>query len=259
MLQRAPALLGSSLEDNLRPSIAYLEGLGVNVPKALEKHPQILNLSIESKLKPTVAYLREQGMRQLGAALSSQPSILSLSLSENLRPKLDFLRSIGMEDLGAQLDAYPAILTLSLETNLRPSVEALAEASRLRESMGLGAQKLTPRHVGASLEARILPRLRYCKAHGRAPTLHGLTTAGEAVFCKQSGCSLDEWREWLAKQESIRDGNQKSGGLNIPWLPDSMDLDELLQADDARPKKEASNSNLQAESESSSIRHRSVS
>jgi hypothetical protein len=69
--------------------------------------------------------------------------------------------------------------------------------------------------------------------HTAAPTLHGLTTAGEAVFCKQSGCSLDEWREWLAKQESIRDGNQKSGGLNIPWLPDSMDLDELLQADDA--------------------------
>ena len=39
-----------------------------------------------------------------------------------------------------------------------------------------------------------------------------------------------------------------------------MDLDELLQADDAGPKKEASsNSNLQAEYSSSSIRHRSVS
>lgn len=228
ILLRAPAVLGFSVDENLRPSMAFLRSLGIDVPRALDKHPQLLGLSIEGKLKPTVAFLREQGMRELGAALSSQPSILSLSLATNLRPKFLFLNSIGLEELGSQLDAYPALLTLSLESNLRPSAAALLEALRLRDELGLRPQKLRPRHLAASLDARILPRLHFSKERGCPPTLHGLTTASDALFCKQSGCSQAEWSHWLRmREEGDKDGLNK-GGLNIPWLPDSVDLSQLL-------------------------------
>ena len=139
---RHPSLLGLSIERNLRPSADYLQSLGVDLSKAVAKNPTILSLNIDRNVMPTVAYLRTLGMRRIGRVLTQQPSILSLSVTTNLLPKEAFLRQIGMDEapggLGAQLDAYPALLTLSLEQNLRPTAEALAEAGLIDLDRGGG-------------------------------------------------------------------------------------------------------------------------
>ena len=139
---RHPSLLGLSIERNLRPSADYLQSLGVDLSKAVAKNPTILSLNIDRNVMPTVAYLRTLGMRRIGRVLTQQPSILSLSVTTNLLPKEAFLRQIGLDEapggLGAQLDAYPALLTLSLEQNLRPTAEALAEAGLIDLDRGGG-------------------------------------------------------------------------------------------------------------------------
>ena len=113
-------------------------------------------------------------MRQLGRALTQQPALASLSVETNLRPKLQWLRELRIPRLANQLDAYPAVLTLSLDANLRPTAAALRRASLLGDTKGGDTDgsttkptKLRLRHLAASLESRILPRV------GFGAALHG--------------------------------------------------------------------------------------
>ena len=149
-----------SLAANLKPTATFLEGSGVDVGAAGDRHPALLSASVERKLAPAVAFLRDEvGIADVGRAASAQPALLSLSVDGNLRPKLAFLRELGMENLGEQLGAYPALLSLSLEQNLRPTAAALIDGGVLAPPDAA----LRPRHLAASLDARILPRLEYCQ------------------------------------------------------------------------------------------------
>jgi len=178
---RYPQLLSVSVEANLRPTADYLRSLGVDVGRVVRSHAITLDLSLEANLKPTVSFLQREGVEELGRVLSSQPSLLSLSTQSSLAPKCDFLRSLGMAPLGPLLTQYPAVLTLSLEANLRPTALALAEAGVLSPP----DPTLRPRHLAASLERRIKPRLALCAALGVTPTLGAVTTASDVHFCKQ--------------------------------------------------------------------------
>mmetsp|Transcript_3844 Transcript_3844/g.13175 ORF Transcript_3844/g.13175 Transcript_3844/m.13175 type:complete len:460 (-) Transcript_3844:112-1491(-) len=180
-LVRYPQLLSVSVEANLRPTADYLRLLGVDVGRVVRSHAITLDLSLEANLKPTVSFLQREGVEELGRVLSSQPSLLSLSTQSSLAPKCDFLRSLGMAPLGPLLTQYPAVLTLSLEANLRPTALALAEAGVLSPP----DPTLRPRHLAASLERRIKPRLALCAALGVTPTLGAVTTASDVHFCKQ--------------------------------------------------------------------------
>ncbi|KAL1493520.1 hypothetical protein AB1Y20_017223 [Prymnesium parvum] len=219
-----PQLLGLSLEANLRPTVAYLASLGVDVGRAVDAHPALLSLNLERKIKPTVDFLaREAGLTSLGRVLSLQPALLSLSVQSNLRPKVAFLRELRIEPLGPQLDAYPALLSLSLEANLRPTAAAYAEAGLL------AAGKLRPRHLAASLSSRVRPRLAFAKAKGRTPTLGGVSTMTDAAFCKQIGEDPAAYARFYA---AWRRDDALAPKLNISWLPEGMDLASLLLDDD---------------------------
>ena len=247
---RHPPLLGLSLEHNLRPSTAYLRNLGVNVSKAVSGHPMVLSLCLSQNVVPTVDYLRSIGMKEVGRVLSAQPAILSLSVDANLVPKVAFLRQIGIGDakggLGTQLDAYPALLTLSLEGNLRPTATALKAAGLIG---GNASRALRPRHLAASLDGRLRPRLAFCTYRqsadatgtlqewvgkgGDKVTLGAVTTMSDAAFAKSLGATAEQYadfkRAWLELHP--RDGRKKDSGaqqLNIPWLPEGFDLAAAL-------------------------------
>ena len=172
-------------------------------------------------MKPTVSYLgSEGGLCQLGRVLTLQPAVLSLSLESNLKPKIAFLHELGIEGLGAQLDAYPALLTLSLEKNLRPTAAAFADAGLLH---GERRKALRPRHLAASLNSRVLPRLAFCKAHGRKPTLSGVSTVTDAAFCKQVDEDPENYSRFLKAWQ-----RERQSGLQISWLPEGLDLAKML-------------------------------
>ena len=272
LISSYPQLVGLSLDANVRPTAEFLDALGADAVDALRRHPQILGLSLDANLKPTrnfwriastsarrwiasllsasverklapaVAFLRDEvGIADVGRAASAQPALLSLSVDANLRPKLAFLRELGMENLGEQLGAYPALLSLSLEQNLRPTAAALIDGGVLAPPDAA----LRPRHLAASLDARILPRLEYCqllreleaaeqagleddeeedKAEEKALTLAAVTTESDAAFSRRLG----QPDEAFAAFKAARKVRKEAGQLNIPWLPDDVDLAALM-------------------------------
>jgi len=250
ILSRHPQLLGLSLEENIRPTVRYLREVGMaaegkgGVGRAIEAHPALLSLSLEAKIVPTVEYLRSIGMggtgrgeahRSLGRVLAAQPTLLSLSIEANLEPKVAFLRSIGLDQapggLGAQLDAYPPLLTLSLESNLRPTADVLREAGLLDRPAAL-----RPRHLATSLGGRLLPRLAFCEAQresrgavtsGLGVTLGAVTSLSDAAFAKHVGVSTDAYEIFKA-QYPRQHRKPSTAALNIPWLPEGMDLSAML-------------------------------
>jgi len=241
-LRRHPQILGLSLDANLKPTARFLESIGVDVGAAVGRHPALLSASVERKLAPAVAFLRDEvGIADVGRAASAQPALLSLSVDGNLRPKHAFLRELGMENLGEQLGAYPALLSLSLEQNLRPTAAALIDGGVLAPPDAA----LRPRHLAASLDARILPRLEYCqllreleaaeqagledddeeeKAEEKALTLAAVTTESDAAFSRRLG----QPDEAFAAFKAARKVRKEAGQLNIPWLPDDVDLAALM-------------------------------
>ena len=254
-IKRHPQLLGLSITKNLQPTVEYLTSLGVDAGKAAGINPSLLALSIEGNLMPTVRFLSEEvGMASLGRALTAQPTILALSVSDNLRPKVEYLREIGLETapggLGAQLDAYPALLTLSLDKNIRPTADALQKAGLLLNAADgeeeMVATMLRPRHLAASLDGRVRPRIAFVELHaeymatlpeekatrvGRfgRPTLSMVTTVSDATFAKQLGVDAADYATF---RKAFGGGEAtKMTGLNIPWLPEGFDLSAALLDD----------------------------
>jgi len=257
---RHPQLFGLSLDKNLRPTCEYLEGLGVDLGRALASNPTVLSLSLEQNIVPTVGYLESVGMRKLGRVLTRMPSILGLTVAGNLQPKVEYLESLGLGDLGdglgAQLDVSPELLTLSLEQNLRPKVEALHRAGLIpagREATA-GRNGLRPRHLTASLNSRVRPRLAFCDARQRALaagtvedvtgpilkkrsirerlTLNILTTCSDAAFATQVGASAEEYAEFRAAfviSAAAEALAVQTADLVIDWLPKGFDLGEALR------------------------------
>lgn len=193
--------------------------------RLLRSHSAALALSLDGKIKPTIAFLRDElGVSALGRVLSSQPAILSLSVEANLRPKCTYLQELGMTPMGTLLTQYPAIMTLSLEKNLKPTAEALTHAGVLRPP----DVSLRPRHLAASLDCRIIPRLTFCADRNVTPSLGAATTSSDDDFCKQVGCDR---REWDAHVIDMRRGGDGESALSIPWLPEGLDLTAMLFAE----------------------------
>ncbi len=253
ILARHPQAFGLSLDSNLRPKAEYLAARGVDVRRAFDGHPALLSLSLDGKIAPALDFLSgpELGLPDVGRAVSSQPALLSLSVDANLRPKLHFLRELGMSDLGRQLGGYPALLTLSVDANLRPTAQALAAAGLLpRNTDGALAVALKPRHLAASLAARVQPRLAFCEAArerrrrqredaaaeaaeaaaadeaaGIRLSLNLVTIASDAAFAEGVGEPLAEYAAFKRAWTSRRGGGKS---LNIPWLPSGMDFEALV-------------------------------
>ena len=85
-----PAILGYSIERNLKPTVQWLLDLGLNntqVSKAVATCPATLGYSIERNLKPTVEWLLNLGLSKsrIAKAVASKPNILGYSIEQNLK------------------------------------------------------------------------------------------------------------------------------------------------------------------------------
>ena len=121
-----PPVLGYSLENNIKPQVAYLESIGVKNPgKVIEAFPQVLGLSLENNIKPQVVYLESIGVKNPGKVIEAFPQVLSLSLESNIKPQVAYLESIGVKNPGKVIEAFPSVLGLSLENKLKPTIELM--------------------------------------------------------------------------------------------------------------------------------------
>lgn len=127
-----------------------------NYRKVINKCPRLLVSSVKDQLKPALSYLQRLGFRDLHA-LAYQDCVLLVSNVENtLIPKLDYLIGLGFSK-GEAVEMVlrcPGLFTFSLENNYRPKFEYFEKEMR----RDLGELKDFPQYFAFSLEKRIKPR-----------------------------------------------------------------------------------------------------
>ncbi|RVW14153.1 Transcription termination factor MTERF5, chloroplastic [Vitis vinifera] len=92
-LQKAQ-LCGVSLSENIIPTMAFLENLGVDKKqwaKVIHRFPGFLTYS-RQKVKATVDFLEEMGLsaESIGKVLTRCPNIISYSVEDKLRPTAEY-------------------------------------------------------------------------------------------------------------------------------------------------------------------------
>lgn len=155
-----PKILTSNIKTDLNPVFNFLsQDLKVqenNFRKVIKKCPRLLVSSVRDQLKPCLFYLQRLGFKDL-KALAYQDSVLLVSNVENtLIPKLKYLESIGFskdEAVGMVLRC-PALFTFSVENNFKPKFDYFAEEMKGK----LEELKEFPQYFAFSLEKRIKPR-----------------------------------------------------------------------------------------------------
>ncbi|KAI3965733.1 hypothetical protein MKX01_010690 [Papaver californicum] len=155
-----PKILTSNIKTDLAPVFQFLSH-DLNVPnqnyrRVINKNLRLLVSSVRDQLKPTLFYLQRLGFEDL-EALAYQYSILLVSSVENtLLPKLDYLQSIGFtkDDVIGMVLRCPSLFTFSIENNYKPKF------GYYMEEMGGNLEELKefPQYFTFSLEKRIKPR-----------------------------------------------------------------------------------------------------
>ena len=203
-----------------------------------------------------VAFLRSLGLDRapggLGSQLEAYPALLTLSLESNLRPTVAVLRRAGLLERGDGDEGGEGGGEEGGEEGGEGGGEGGSEGGGEGGREGDGGEvrrsapaarrtALRPRHLAASLEERVLPRLAFHDALRRRAlgsqsagaeamaaevrlTLSSVTVISDASFAKFVGAKPDEYanfrRELLARKRPT--------GLQIDWLPEDFDLTPLV-------------------------------
>lgn len=139
-IAKMPSLLQYSLE-SLRSKCFFLTN-DVKIPseslqRVISLSPVILGLSLEENLKPTVAIYKERGnlsSEEIGQMMVTCPALLSLSVKRKIEPCFAFLESnlsiSTPDDVGSLIHGAPRIFLQGIETSLKPKVEMIQDAVR---------------------------------------------------------------------------------------------------------------------------------
>lgn len=155
-----PQILTSDIKSDLIPVFNFLfHDLRVpetNFRSVINKCPRLLASSVRDQLKPALFYLQRLGFRDLKALAYQDPILLVSSVENTLIPKLDYLGELGFSrnDTVGMVLRCPTLFTFSIENNFKPKFEYFDKemGGRLEEL------KEFPGYFAFSLEKRIKPR-----------------------------------------------------------------------------------------------------
>ncbi|PKA66817.1 hypothetical protein AXF42_Ash003473 [Apostasia shenzhenica] len=118
VISRRPRLLVSDVAIRLRPTLYFLQMLGI---KNTARHAHLLSCSVEDKLIPRLEFLQSVGFssREARSMAKRFPQIFCYSIKENLQPKFRFcVGEMGREM--RELKGFPQYFSFSLEKKIRP-------------------------------------------------------------------------------------------------------------------------------------------
>ncbi|WOL03512.1 hypothetical protein Cni_G12232 [Canna indica] len=152
---------------------------GRDLRHVIGRRPRLLVSDVASRLRPTLYFLQMLGV----APIARHTSLLSCSVEEKLIPRLDFLEEVGYSsrDARAMVRRFPQLFCYSIEENLRPKMEFFASEMR-RE---LPELKEFPQYFSFSLPNRIRPRYLACKEIGASFPLPALLRPSNEQFNAQ--------------------------------------------------------------------------
>lgn len=125
VLNRRPRLLACSVDDRLRPTLYFLQSIGIIEVK---KHTYLLSCSVEDKLVPRIEYLEKIGFKYRDALSMVRrfPQLFCYSIKENFEPKFDyFVMEMGREL--TELKEFPQYFSFSLENRIKPRHKVCVE------------------------------------------------------------------------------------------------------------------------------------
>ena len=172
MVAKFPRVLGYSIEENLKPTVEWIKGLGLSqaqVGKVIVTFPQLLGLSIEENLKPTVEWIKGLGLSQaqVGKVIATKPQLLGLSVEENLKPTVEYIKGLGLRQaqVAKVMATSPSVLGLSIEENLKPTVEWI-KGLGLSQAQVAKVIATSPSVLGLSIEGNLKPTVEWIKGLG---------------------------------------------------------------------------------------------
>ena len=172
MVARSPRVLGLSIEANLKPTIKWIQGLGLSqsqAAKVIATCPSVLGYSIEANLKPTVEWIQGLGLSQpqLAKVITSKPQVLGLSIEANLKPTVEWIQGLGLSQpqLAKVITSKPQVLGYSIEANLKPTVEWI-QGLGLSQSQVAKVIATCPSVLGLSIEANLKPTVEWIQGLG---------------------------------------------------------------------------------------------
>ena len=123
LIERNPAVLTLSIENQIKPRLEYFKMLGIpddGLVKMIVRHPHLLHYSFEG-LEEHINFLASIGMteQEMVHTVTRLSQIFSLSVANSLKPKFIYLT----EELGGNVQTcvkFPAYFSLSLDKRIRP-------------------------------------------------------------------------------------------------------------------------------------------
>ncbi|OVA19346.1 Mitochodrial transcription termination factor-related [Macleaya cordata] len=118
VINRRPRLLACDVEKRLRPTLYFLQSLGIS---EVHRYTSLLSCSVEDKFIPRIEYLEKIGF-SYGDAISMVrrfPQLFCYSIKHNFEPKFDYFFVEMGRDL-TELKEFPQYFSFSLENRIKP-------------------------------------------------------------------------------------------------------------------------------------------
>ncbi|KAK4804480.1 hypothetical protein SAY86_004297 [Trapa natans] len=169
ILMRQPQILEYTVENNLKPHVAFLKGLGISnsrIGQIIARSPSMLSYSVEKSLKPTMRYLVEEvgiEVKDLGKVVQLSPQILVQRIDISWNTRYIFLS----EELGAPRDSvvkmvtkHPQLLHYSIDDGFLPRINFLRSIGMCDSDIVKILTSLT-QVLSLSLEDNLKPKYMY--------------------------------------------------------------------------------------------------
>ncbi|XWS59408.1 hypothetical protein CRYUN_Cryun08bG0119300 [Craigia yunnanensis] len=125
VINRRPRLLTCNVETQLRPTLYFLQNIGISEVK---KHTSLLSCSVEKKLIPRIEYFQKIGFsyRETVSMFRRFPQLFNYSVKENYEPKLNYFVVKMGRDL-REIKEFPQYFSFSLENRIKPRHQCCVE------------------------------------------------------------------------------------------------------------------------------------
>ncbi|XP_072983412.1 protein SEEDLING LETHAL 1, chloroplastic [Typha latifolia] len=172
LLAASPSSLSLTLSFLLREARVP----AADLPRVLRRRPRLLVSSVSQRLRPTLYFLQTLGV----SPIAPHAPLLSCSVEDKFLPRLEFLEKAGLQPREARAMArrFPQLFCYSIEKNLEPKVAFLIREMR----RGLNELKEFPQYLSFSLDERIRPRHLACEEKGVRLSLPALLRPSDPRF-----------------------------------------------------------------------------
>ncbi|KAA8516796.1 hypothetical protein F0562_017094 [Nyssa sinensis] len=197
-----PELLTSKISD-LVPVFTFLlreaHVDGCDLRRVINRRPRLLTCSVEQRLRPTLYFLQSIGISEI----NRKTSLLSCSVEQKFIPRIDYLQKIGFSyrDTISMFRRFPPLFCYSIKENFEPKFDYFV----VEMGRDLKELKEFPQYFSFSLENRIKPRHRHCVEKGVCLSLQVMLKSNEERFRgRLDVCCNSSLPSWKAAKAELK-------------------------------------------------------